>query len=134
MWQNRHAYQEIRHSPLFEAVIRNAVSACEDYRFASNPVTTKELDQIDMEISYLTPMKRIQGTDEIVIGRHGLYIVLGMNRGVLLPQVAYERGWTRAEFLAQVCRKAGLPSEAWKKPETELYTFEAEVFAEEERN
>ena len=122
----------IAEGPLFEAVIRNAVNACEDYRFAGNPVTTKELDQIDIEISYLTPMKRIPSTEEIVIGRHGLYLVLGVQRGVLLPQVAYERGWTRDEFLAQVCRKAGLPSDSWKKPEAELYTFEAEVFGEKE--
>ncbi len=98
----------------------------------SNPVTPKELDQLDIEISYLTPMQRIKSFDEIVIGRHGLLISYRGGRGVLLPQVAYERGWTRNEFLGEVCRKAGLPTDSWKKPEAELYSFEAEVFGEKE--
>ncbi len=116
--------------PLFQAVIRNAVSACQDYRFVQNPVTAKELDQLHIEISYLTPMKRVAKTDDIIVGRHGLLIGLGGNRGVLLPQVAYERGWSREEFLAETCRKAGLPPDAWKRPEAELYSFTAEVFGE----
>jgi len=90
------------------------------------------LDQLHIEISYLTPMKRVVHTNEIVVGQHGLLISLGGRRGVLLPQVAYERGWTRAEFLAQTCRKAGLPLDAWKRPEAEIYSFEAEVFGEPE--
>ncbi len=119
--------------PLYEAVIRNAVSACQDRRFVSNPVTAAELDQLHIEISYLTPMKRVVNTDEIVVGQHGLLISLGpRQRGVLLPQVAYERGWTRTEFLAQTCRKARLPLDAWKRPEAEIYSFEAEVFGEPE--
>ncbi len=59
-------------------------------------------------------------------------MAVGPRRGVLLPQVAYERGWTREEFLAQTCRKAGLPPDAWKRPEAEIYSFEAEVFGEQE--
>ncbi|UCC28886.1 MAG: AmmeMemoRadiSam system protein A, partial [Phycisphaerales bacterium] len=118
--------------PLYKAVIDNAVSACRDHRFVNNPVTAAELDQLDVEISYLTPMKRIQNTDEIIVGRHGLLMAVGPRRGVLLPQVAYERGWTRQEFLAQTCRKAGLPPDAWKRPEAEIYSFEAEVFGEQE--
>ncbi len=116
-------------SPLYESVVRNAVSAArEDPRFS--PVRPDEVGGLHIEISYLTPMKRIKSPDEIVVGRHGVLITLGMNRGVLLPQVAYERGWTRAEFLAQVCHKAGLPSDAWKRPEAQLDVFEAEVFGE----
>ncbi len=120
----------VAEEPLHQAVIRYAVEACKDFRFVDNPVTAKELDALDIEISYLTPMKRIAKTDEIIVGRHGLHIALGGRRGVLLPQVAYERGWTREEFLRQVCQKAGLPPDAWKKPEAELQTFEAEVFGE----
>jgi AmmeMemoRadiSam system protein B/AmmeMemoRadiSam system protein A len=116
--------------PLYKAVISNAVSACRDHRFVNNPVTTAELDQIDIEISYLTPMKRVGKTDEIVVGQHGLLISRGARRGVLLPQVAYERGWTREEFLSQTCRKAGLPLDAWKQADAEIYSFEAEVFGE----
>ncbi len=118
--------------PLYEAVIRNAVSACQDQRFVSNPVTADELDQLDIEISYLTPLKRVDNIKDIIIGQHGLWILRGFRRGVLLPQVAYERGWTREEFLSQTCRKAGLPLDAWKDPTSEIYSFEAEVFGEKE--
>ena len=118
--------------PLYKAVIRNAVSACRDRRFAHNPVTAAELDQLDIEISYLTPMKRIEKTEEIIVGRYGLMMALGQRRGVLLPQVAARRGWTREEFLAQTCRKASLPADAWKRPEAQIYSFEAEVFGEPE--
>ncbi len=116
--------------PLYKAVIHNAVLACQDSRFAMNPVTGKEVDQLHIEISHLTPMQRLKDVREIVIGRHGLLVSLGFNRGVLLPQVAYERGWTREEFLAQTCRKAGLPPDAWSKPNAEISRFEAEVFGE----
>lgn len=120
----------IADGPLYQSVIRNAVSACQDSRFRDDPVTAAEFDQLDIEISYLTPMKRVQKTEEIIVGRHGLMISLGPRRGVLLPQVAARRGWTRAEFLAQTCGKAGLPREAWKQPDSEIYSFEAEVFGE----
>lgn len=116
--------------PLYEGVVRNAVSACQDSRFVNDPVTAEELDELHIEISYLTPMRRVKDIDEIVVGRHGLLISLGGRRGVLLPQVAYERGWTRQEFLTQVCRKAGLPPDAWKRPEASIESFEAEVFGE----
>ena len=117
--------------PLYQAVIHNAIAACGDRRFVNNPVTVPELDQLDIEISYLTPLKRVVNTDDIIVGRHGLWIALGNREGVLLPQVAYERGWTRAEFLGQVCRKARLPADAWKQPGVVIHTFEAEVFGEE---
>lgn len=121
----------IAEGPLYRAVIRNAIAAAtEDERFADHPVTAAELPQIHIEISYLTPMKPIAKPDEIIIGRHGLLIAAGGRRGVLLPQVAYERGWLREEFLAQVCRKAGLPPNAWKLRDAKLYSFEAEVFGE----
>ncbi len=116
--------------PLYKAVISNAVSACRDHRFVNNPVTAAELEQIDIEISYLTPMKLIDKAEDIIVGQHGLLISRGTRRGVLLPQVAYERGWTREEFLGQTCRKAGLPLDAWKQVDAEIYSFEAEVFGE----
>lgn len=123
----------IADGPLGEAVIRNAINACEDIRFTNEPVTEKELDQLDIEISFLTPMRKIGSVNEIIIGRHGLMISGQGRRGVLLPQVAYERGWTRLQFLGEVCRKAGLPLDAWKKPGVELESFEAEVFGEREQ-
>jgi AmmeMemoRadiSam system protein B/AmmeMemoRadiSam system protein A len=123
----------ISQGPLYQAVIRNAVSACHDGRFVQEPVTAEELDELDIEVSYLTPMKRLRRSDEIIVGRHGLHISLGGRRGVLLPQVAYERGWTRETFLEQVCHKAGLPPDSWKRPEAEIHSFEAEVFGEPEK-
>lgn len=118
--------------PLYAAVIRNAIHACQDPRFTLEPVTAREVPQLHIEISRLTPMKPIKDTHEIIVGRHGLLISLGGRRGLLLPQVAYERGWTREQFLGEVCRKAGLPMDSWKRPEAELHSFEAEVFGESE--
>ncbi len=106
-----------------------AVSAAtEDMRFL--PVTASELPQIDIEISVLTPFCRVASPDEIEVGKHGLYIVRGSNRGLLLPQVATHYGWDRDTFLAQTCRKAGIPEQAWRDPSTAIHTFEAQVFAE----
>lgn len=116
--------------PLYQNVKHNAVAATKDYRFVYNPVTAAELGDLHIEISYLTPMKKVEDIDGIIIGRDGLLIQLGGQRGVLLPQVAGRYGWTRDEFLAQVCRKAGLPLDAWKQPGAEIYYFQAEVFGE----
>jgi uncharacterized protein (TIGR00296 family) len=89
------------------------------------------LDQLHIEISYLTPMKEVADPNEIVVGRDGLMISTRFQGGVLLPQVAARRGWTREQFLAQTCRKAGLPLDAWKKPGTKIQAFQAEVFSEQ---
>ena len=118
--------------PLYENVIHNAIAACRDHRFVHDPVTARELDELHIEISYLTPLKRVTNPDEIIVGPHGLVIERSRRRGVLLPQVAARYGWTREEFLAQTCRKAGLPLDAWKQADTKIYSFEAEVFGEPE--
>ncbi len=113
--------------PLFEVVREMAVAACStDSRF--NPVTEDELKEIEVEISALTPMKRVTDLEDIEVGRHGLYVVKGLLRGVLLPQVATEHGFDRDTFLDETCIKAGLYEGAWREGETEVYTFEAEVF------
>lgn len=101
-------------------------AALEDPRFS--PVTEKELDDLEIEISVLTPLERVKDFNDIVIGRDGLYIVVGYNRGLLLPQVAAEYGWTVEEFLEETCHKAGLPSDAYKLKDAEIYKFSAEVF------
>ena len=98
---------------------------------ARNPVTASELKEIELEVSYLTPLKPIV-PDEIVVGRHGLVLKHGSRSGVLLPQVAYERGWTREEFLEALCMKAGVRQGTWKRMDAVLYSFEAEVFSEHE--
>lgn len=101
-------------------------AALEDPRFT--PVTEDELSELEIEISILTPLKKIANKDEIVIGRDGLYIRKGMYAGLLLPQVAAEYGWDVDEFLTQTCYKAGLPTDALNSKDTEIYRFSAEVF------
>jgi AmmeMemoRadiSam system protein A len=106
-------------------------AALQDYRF--NPVTEEELPELEIEISVLTPLELIRNTEEIEIGKHGLMIHLGYNRGLLLPQVATEQGWDRETFLNQTARKAGLPITAWKDPGAKIFTFTAEIFSEESK-
>jgi AmmeMemoRadiSam system protein B/AmmeMemoRadiSam system protein A len=116
--------------PLYTTVQQAAVSAAtEDRRFP--PLTIKELEEISIEISVLSPLKRVTDIEEIEVGRHGLIIVAEGTSGLLLPQVASEEGWDRQEFLEAVCRKAGLPEDAWQQGAA-LYTFTAIVFGEEE--
>jgi AmmeMemoRadiSam system protein B/AmmeMemoRadiSam system protein A len=115
---------------LYRLVQEMAIAAAtEDPRF--EPVQAKELPDIDIEISVLSPMQLVKDVSEIEVGRDGLYIVSGPYAGVLLPQVATEWGWDRDEFLREVCLKAGLPTDAWKKGAT-LYRFSAQVFGEKE--
>ncbi|MCK4846508.1 MAG: AmmeMemoRadiSam system protein A [Deltaproteobacteria bacterium] len=116
-------------APLFKVVRDMAVSAAtDDPRFS--PVTIKELEDVRIEISALTPLKEITGTGEIEIGRHGIYIIRGNNRGVLLPQVATEHGFDLTTFLEETCLKAGLHKDAWKEEAAKIFIFSAEVFSE----
>jgi uncharacterized protein (TIGR00296 family) len=78
----------------------------------------------------LTPFHRVRDIEEIEVGKHGLYIVQGHFRGLLLPQVATQYQWDRITFLKQTCRKAGLPESAFRDPDTVIYTFEADVFSD----
>ena len=80
---------------------------------------------MDVEISILSPLESLKDVKNIQIGKHGLVISKGMQRGILLPQVAKELGWDRDTFLEQICLKAGLPKDAWK--DADLYTFTAEI-------
>ncbi|NOX38444.1 MAG: AmmeMemoRadiSam system protein A [Calditrichaeota bacterium] len=117
--------------PLHQAVAEMAVAAAfQDPRF--NPLQPEELDKIDIEISVLSPLKKIERIEEIQVGTHGLFIKKGYNRGLLLPQVATEWGWDREVFLSQTCLKAGLPGDCWQDAETEIYIFSAEIFSEQE--
>jgi AmmeMemoRadiSam system protein A len=116
--------------PLYATVQQAAVSAATaDPRFA--PLTPEELEEISIEISVLSPLKRLTDMEEIEVGRHGLLVAAEGTSGLLLPQVATEEGWTRQEFLRAVCRKAGLPEDAWQRGAA-LYTFTAIVFSETE--
>jgi hypothetical protein len=101
-------------------------AAFQDPRFPS--VTEDELKELQIEISVLTPLKRIQNVQEIIVGTHGIYMKQGGRSGLLLPQVATEYGWDRRSFLENTCRKAGLPRDAWKDPDTEIHIFSADIF------
>jgi AmmeMemoRadiSam system protein A len=114
--------------PLGTVVPRCAVAAAStDPRFP--PITAGELTQIDIEISLLGPLEPIAGAEDVVVGRDGLVVEQGWQRGLLLPQVATEWGWDAETFVAQTCRKAGLPRDASKRG-ARLWRFEAEVFGE----
>jgi uncharacterized protein len=118
--------------PLVQTVQEMAVSAAfRDPRFP--PLAADELGELELEISVLSPLREITDTQEIEVGRHGLYITRGLRAGVLLPQVATEYGWDREEFLAHTCMKAGLPADAWREPGTRIELFEAQVFGEEKK-
>lgn len=118
-------------APLIEATQEAALKAAfEDPRF--DPVTAEELDQISIEISILSPVERVEDVTKIEVGKHGLILELGPFRGLLLPQVATEYGWTREEFLEHTARKAGLPPTAWKQPNAKLSTFTVQKFSEKD--
>jgi AmmeMemoRadiSam system protein A len=114
--------------PLDLTVARVALAAAQtDPRFP--PVSLDELDEISIEISVLGPLERIAGLNEIAVGRHGLVVERTFHRGLLLPQVAVEQGWSAEVFASQTCVKAGLPPDAWKQGAA-LWRFDAEVFGE----
>lgn len=117
---------------LYVIVQKMAIAAAtEDHRFPT--VESDELSEIEIEISVLTPLKKIDSIDEIEMGRHGVYIKKGFASGTFLPQVAIETGWTKEEFLGYCARnKAGLGWEGWKG--ADIYTYEALVFSEDELN
>jgi AmmeMemoRadiSam system protein A len=113
---------------LGEVVARCAAAAgSADPRFP--PVGADELAEIEIEISVLTPLEPVARIEEIEIGKHGLVIELGRHRGLLLPQVATEWRWDRSAFVAETCRKAGLPADAFGRG-AKLWRFEAEVLGE----
>lgn len=105
-------------------------AAFRDPRFPA--LTTDEYANIDVEITLLSKAKKISDIGEIEIGRHGLIISQGFNRGLLLPQVATEHNMDVDEFLQQTCHKAGLAGQAWRDKETTIETFEGYIFSEKE--
>lgn len=116
--------------PLISVVADMAISAAlYDNRF--QPVALDELENIEIEISVLSPMRKIQSIDEIELGKHGIYIIKGRQAGTFLPQVAVETGWSKEEFLGHCARdKAGLSYTGWK--DADIYIYEAIVFSEKE--
>jgi hypothetical protein len=114
--------------PLYLAVSDvAALAALRDTRFL--PVSAQELGELGYEISVLSPLRHVQDVSLIRVGLHGLLIRKGDVQGLLLPQVATENNWDRLTFVRQTCRKAGLPAEAWRDSDTDLFVFTAVVFA-----
>jgi AmmeMemoRadiSam system protein B/AmmeMemoRadiSam system protein A len=114
--------------PLCQVIGAMALQAAfNDRRF--QPLRWSEWEDIEIEISVLTPFERVASPEEIVVGRDGVLIKKSGHSAVFLPQVATEQGWGREEMLNHLCRKAGLPQDAWQG-DTEFYTFQAEVFHE----
>ncbi len=120
--------------PLWEAVVHSALSsAFRDPRFS--PIKREELNRMIIELSVLTPPKEVSKDslpDAVKIGRDGLIIEWAGRKGLLLPQVAVEYGWSPEEFLSRTCEKAGLERDCWRWKDTRVFTFRAETFEEKE--
>jgi MEMO1 family protein len=117
--------------PLYETIQQMAIAAStQDSRFM--PVREEEFDEIDIEISVLTPLKRINSIDEFQLGKHGIYMKKGYSSGTFLPQVAEETGWSKEEFLGHCAKdKAHIGWDGWK--DAEIFVYEAYVFGEKEK-
>jgi len=117
--------------PIGETIVAMAASAAiGDPRFP--PVSLDELDRVTLEISLLSPLRPVESPNDVVPGTHGVIIAGRGRRGVLLPQVAAERGWDRETFLDHTCQKAGLPASAWRSDDVEIEVFTAEIIRDDE--
>ncbi len=119
--------------PLVQTVAEMAEAALNDPRFVHQRIRPDELERLDIEISVLSPLELTKDPLSLELGKHGIYIRRGLRSGCFLPQVAKETGWSKEEFLSYCCsHKAGLPADAWKDADTQVYLFTAEVFSEKE--
>lgn len=115
--------------PLYIGVRENAVAAAfQDPRFP--PLGVEELPRLHIEISVMTIPREIDNPEDVLVGRDGIIISRGFQRGLLLPQVPVEQGWDRDRFLSYGCLKAGLPADAWRQG-VRIEVFQALVFSEE---
>jgi len=116
--------------PLYKLVSEMAVSAAkEDPRFSQ--IKPSDLEELEIDISVLSPLQKIDDPLDFELGRHGIYIKKGSSNGCFLPQVATETGWTKDEFLSKCCSmKAGLSPDAWKKRGIDVYIFTSEIIAD----
>jgi AmmeMemoRadiSam system protein B/AmmeMemoRadiSam system protein A len=114
--------------PLYVTIQEMAeAAALNDPRFP--PVSPEELNKLELEISVLTPLRKIKDINEIEIGKHGIVLKKGYHQGVFLPQVATEQGWDRITFLEELCYKAGIyDKNCWKDEDAEIYIYSADVF------
>jgi AmmeMemoRadiSam system protein B/AmmeMemoRadiSam system protein A len=112
---------------LSEAVIRAAVWASQDPRFPR--LEANELAGLEVEVSVLSPARRVAGPENIEVGKHGVILEKGRHRAVFLPHVATEQGWDRRTMLENLARKAGLPSDGWREG-AHFDVFTAQIFGE----
>ena len=120
----------IGREPLFDTICSAAIhAAVNDPRFPA--LKKSEYDKIHIEISILSEFVPIKSYDEIIIGKHGLYLDEG-GGGLLLPQVATEHNMNREQLLSAICNKSGFYSEFWKERMLKIKVFTAEIFSEEE--
>ncbi|MCJ7525207.1 MAG: AmmeMemoRadiSam system protein A [Candidatus Aminicenantes bacterium] len=118
------------YKPLGEAVVDNAIAAAsEDPRFPA--VSSAELGELDIEISVLTVPQKVAGPNQVQLGRDGIIISKGSQRGLLLPQVPVEQKWDLEQYISYGCRKAGLAPDEWEKG-VQIEVFQAAVFGEKE--
>lgn len=121
----------IGREPLFDTICSAAIhAAVNDPRFSA--LKKSELENIHIEISILSEFILIKSYDEIIIGKHGLYLDEG-GGGLLLPQVAVEHNMNRDQFLSALCNKAGFYSEFWRERILKIKVFTAEIFSEEKK-
>ncbi|MFB3894029.1 MAG: AmmeMemoRadiSam system protein A [Phycisphaerae bacterium] len=115
--------------PLGQMVVEMARAASRDGRFVYDPITPRELGELKVEVSVLSPLEQTDKPLELEVGRHGVFIVRGGAAGCFLPEVATDMGWNARQFLDECCAgKAGLPPNAWEMPGTKVYLFTSEKF------
>ncbi len=113
--------------PLIKMASQMAISAAKDPRF--DPLTINEVNDLEYEISVLSPLEKVGHWQEIELGKHGVVIRSGNRSGVFLPQVANETGWTLEEFLSQLCfKKAGIDKDGWRGKEVDIFVFTTQIF------
>jgi AmmeMemoRadiSam system protein A len=117
--------------PIIQLIAKTAQSsATRDPRFVTQRIQPDELNDVDIEISVLSPLEKTDQPENLRLGTDGIYITDGRSSGCFLPQVATETGWNTQEFLSYCCsHKAGLSPEAWKSPDVDVFLFSAEVFS-----
>ena len=121
----------IPYESLIENIKKMSVEAAfSDPRFP--PLTKEEFNKIKIEISRLTPIEPVKDISEIIVGKHGLIMTKGFNRGLLLPQVPLEYNWDLKTFLSQTCIKSGLPKDCWQDNNIKIEKFSAEVWSEKD--
>jgi AmmeMemoRadiSam system protein A len=112
---------------LAELLERIVIESAQDSRFVGMPLTARDVSAMQIEISLLSPLQMVKDSSEIEVGRHGIVIEHGNQRGCFLPDVATQHGWDATSFLRQCCvQKMELPPDAWRDPEARLSIFTAE--------